>query len=146
MSRLVGCSTSLSMRWHSISYPRQIGPGSIFQPASQYWHRIWHTRWLSPCWKKNRNIDTVSIIPVRLALDIICQTAMGVCVEAQSNPENQFLKDVGRISEILFCRGVSAGKSGQRSKVWQRMDSFTFATYSRPIESKSKSPGKYSDI
>jgi len=55
-----------------------------------------------------KNPDGLNISPYisRLALDIICQTAMGVCVEAQSNPENQYLKDVGRISEILFCRGI----------------------------------------
>jgi len=42
----------------------------------------------------------------RLALDIICQTAMGVSVEAQLNPENQYLKDVSRINKILFLRGA----------------------------------------
>ena len=32
---------------------------------------------------------------------------MGVSVDAQLNPENQYLKDVSRINEILFLRGVS---------------------------------------
>jgi len=56
--------------------------------------------------EENPNGFNISPFISRAALDIICQTAMGVSVEAQLNPENQYLKDVLRISEILFLRGV----------------------------------------
>ena len=42
----------------------------------------------------------------RATLDIICQTAMGTCVEAQSDPDNQYLKDVCQITEITSMRAV----------------------------------------
>ena len=59
----------------------------------------------------------LNLIVTRLTLDIICETAMGVKIEAQSNPDNQYVKDVGRIREILFCRMVSI-VSGSQTKTF----------------------------
>lgn len=72
----------------------------------------------------------------RLALDIICETAMGVSVEAQFNPDNQYLKDVGRMSEILFLRGIKPwlwnpilnciiGTGFEERKLLQKLHHFT---------------------
>lgn len=38
------------------------------------------------------------------ALDSICETAMGVQVHAQDDPENQYVRDVNRMSELFLLR------------------------------------------
>ncbi|XP_053665297.1 cytochrome P450 4d2-like [Anopheles marshallii] len=43
--------------------------------------------------------------PVSLyALDSICETSMGVEINAQHNPENQYVRDVKRMSELVLLR------------------------------------------
>ncbi|XP_062553867.1 cytochrome P450 4C1-like [Armigeres subalbatus] len=38
------------------------------------------------------------------ALDSICETAMGVHVNAQNDPENQYVRDVNRMTELILLR------------------------------------------
>uniref|UniRef100_A0A182N0D8 Uncharacterized protein n=1 Tax=Anopheles dirus TaxID=7168 RepID=A0A182N0D8_9DIPT len=43
--------------------------------------------------------------PVSLyALDSICETSMGVAIDAQRNPNNQYVRDVKRMSELILLR------------------------------------------
>ncbi|XP_041778262.1 cytochrome P450 4d2-like [Anopheles merus] len=43
--------------------------------------------------------------PISLyALDSICETSMGVEINAQHNPENQYVRDVKRMSELVLLR------------------------------------------
>lgn len=51
----------------------------------------------------NCEIDLFDFIPFA-ALDIICETAMGVRINAQSNPTNDYVRAVMSQSEIVFGR------------------------------------------
>uniref|UniRef100_A0A182Q0P3 Uncharacterized protein n=1 Tax=Anopheles farauti TaxID=69004 RepID=A0A182Q0P3_9DIPT len=43
--------------------------------------------------------------PISLyALDSICETSMGVEIDAQRNPDNQYVRDVKRMSELILLR------------------------------------------
>nr|CAD7200517.1 unnamed protein product [Timema douglasi] len=73
-----------------------------------------------PIFNKNSNIlveklseyvdkDYVSInkLVSLCTLDIICETAMGTCINAQTSRENEYAKAVLRISELIFHRLLS---------------------------------------
>ncbi|CAJ0931761.1 unnamed protein product, partial [Mesorhabditis belari] len=40
----------------------------------------------------------------RCALDIICETAMGTCVSAQTNPKHPYVQAVQRMNELIFMQ------------------------------------------
>ncbi|XP_049285491.1 cytochrome P450 4d2-like [Anopheles funestus] len=58
---------------------------------------------LSPYAKSGREFDIYE--PISLyALDSICETSMGVEINAQRHPENQYVRDVKRMSELVLLR------------------------------------------
>ncbi|XP_050069001.1 cytochrome P450 4d2-like [Anopheles maculipalpis] len=58
---------------------------------------------LSPYAKTGREFDIYE--PISLyALDSICETSMGVAIDAQRHPENQYVRDVKRMSELILLR------------------------------------------
>ena len=69
----------------------------------------------------------------RATLDIICQTAMGTCVEAQSDPDNQYLKDVCQITEITSMRAVRI--TFTRIEFWHNFSASLFPDYLTDIVS-----------
>jgi cytochrome P450 len=97
----------------------------------------------------NQDIDIFDFIPYA-ALDIICETAMGVNIRSQSNPKTSYVKAVMLQSEVVFSRffnplmsdwmfyRTEAGKKHRKSI--EMLHTFTLRVINEKIEERSR-PG-----
>nr|CAD7432283.1 unnamed protein product [Timema monikensis] len=103
-----GLLLSTGVKWHS--HRKLLTPTFHFKILEEF----------IPIFNKNSNILVEKLseyvdkgyVPINklvslCTLDIICETAMGTCINAQTSSENEYAKAVLRISELIFHRLLS---------------------------------------
>ena len=98
-----GLLTSTGTKWHSRR--KMLTPAFHFRILEEFLE-VMNSQCSVLCKKLGEKADKgeFNIFPyiTHCALDIICETAMGKCINAQENDDTKYVKAVYRSSEIVF--------------------------------------------